>query len=140
MTRHERYGTRDLAYSAWHRTLDDDLTYIDVDACEYCSRCREPLALIETARDVGQAFKATSVLRALAMRSGVPALLVLYSVDPHGSVTQFRVRSVAPRQGALKVLTPDQFADGLRRLRRRHVCSQRQAAEERGHQLEQVIA
>ncbi len=123
MSRHERYGTRDLAYSAWHRTLDDELTYIDVDACEYCSRCRQPLALIETARDVGQSFKATSVLRALATLCGLPAFLVLYEVGESADVSQFRVRTVAPRQGHWKVLSPDQYANGLRALRQHHSCN-----------------
>ena len=66
----ERYGTRDQAYSAWHRCQSTRryvgieqaarLSMIDLDGAlfvEYDNGDREPLALIETARDVGQPVK-----------------------------------------------------------------------------------
>lgn len=54
---------------------------IDLDGAlyaEYDDRDREPLALIETARDVGQKTKACTVTARLAQRSGLPAYVVLY--------------------------------------------------------------
>lgn len=86
----ERYGTRDQAYSAWHRAQSTRryvgieeaarLSMIDLDGAlyvEYDDRDREPLALIETARDVGQKTKACTVtarpaLRAAGLRGSVP--------------------------------------------------------------------
>jgi len=63
----ERFGTRDLTYSGWHRTDSTkryigrekayELSYIDIDAVEYCRICCQPLLLIELARDVGQKHK-----------------------------------------------------------------------------------
>jgi len=63
----ERYGQRDRAYSAWHRRLSTRrfvgidraqlLAMIDLDAAlyvDYDDRTKEPVALIETAMDVGQ--------------------------------------------------------------------------------------
>lgn len=121
MARHERFGVRDLTYSAWHRTLDDDLTYIDLDGVEYCSRCNEPLLLIEAARDVGQQWKATTVLVALAQRSNIRALLVFYRTDDVGIVA-FRVREVWPQASSLVEMAPKEYADILRQARTRHRC------------------
>lgn len=52
--RHVEYvpaAERDYWRDGWR------ITYIDVDACEYCSRCREPLALIEERDRYRQAFE-----------------------------------------------------------------------------------
>ena len=66
MSLKERYGKRDLTYSSWHRPesisrfLEKryayNLDFIDLDAIEYCHFCKEPLALIELAQDVGQSY------------------------------------------------------------------------------------
>lgn len=127
MSRWERTGERDLAYSAWHRTLDDELTYIDLDAVEYCAKCREPLLLMELARDHGQP-KATTVLRALARRADLPAILVFYSAGSEG-IRGFRVRVVAPAYSPVdELLTPDEFAQRLRDKRARHSCAAQRVA------------
>ena len=57
---------------------------IDVDAAlwiEYHNGSKEPVVLIETARDVGQNIKPVTVLKALARRLHpiVPAYLLLYT-------------------------------------------------------------
>jgi len=126
MSREERFGTRDLTYSSWHRRVEpadrNTLTYIDLDAVEYCHRCREPLALLELARDVGQAFKPTTVLRALAERAQVPAYLVFYKPDADGNIIGFRMRQVYPRAGEWQTLSPGEYAAFLVRLRSLHVC------------------
>jgi hypothetical protein len=117
MSRYERSGVRDLTFSRWHRyALGDHVTAIDVDLLEYCQRCRAPLCLIESARDVGQADKPTTVLAALSAVTGIPALCVLYTPGPrpcrcdedyrapgcrHG-ISGFRVREVGPGAGPLK--------------------------------------
>jgi hypothetical protein len=126
MSREERFGTRDLTYSSWHRRAEPSnrnvLTYIDLDAIEYCHRCREPLALLELARDVGQTFKPTTVLKALAERADVPAYLVFYKPDESGNIIGFRMRQVYPRAGEFISLTPDEYAGFLVHLRSLHVC------------------
>jgi len=56
------------------------LSMIDLDAAlyvEYDDSSKEPLALIETARDVGQGYKAATVTRNLAKRAGLPCYCVL---------------------------------------------------------------
>ncbi|MBU0599041.1 hypothetical protein KKF61_08730 [Patescibacteria group bacterium] len=124
MSRKERYGTRDLTYSAWHRLLDDSLTYIDIDDVEYCQRCRQSLALIETAQDVGQPFKATIVTRRLAQRAQVPAFLVFYRKADMGLIDQFRIRQIYPTYSQQdQIIAPPDYAALLMKLRTNHHCN-----------------
>lgn len=66
----ERFNIRDLTYSAWHRRLStrrfvgiekaQSLAMIDLDGAlyiEYDDGSKRPVALIETAIDVGQHTK-----------------------------------------------------------------------------------
>lgn len=64
----------DRRYNDWHYTLPDHLLYIDVDGCEACSDCAQPLGLIET---TANPEKSTRVLRNLAARAELPAWLVV---------------------------------------------------------------
>lgn len=82
MSRYERHGSRSLVFSKWHRLfLADDEPMIDLDGVEYCATCREPLVLIEVARDVGQSWKPTTVMERLARRSNIAAWCLLYTVS-----------------------------------------------------------
>lgn len=93
MSPDERYGTRDLTFSRWHRyALPGRATAIDLDMIEYCQRCRMPLCLIETARDVGQDGKTTRVMTELARLVNVVAVCVLYT--PDGACTCERRRKI----------------------------------------------
>ncbi len=135
----EKYGTRDRTYSAWHRRLSvrrfvgieraQLLSMIDLDGTlwiEYDNETREPLALIETARDVGQARKSAGVTQRLAQRAGVPAYTVLYHVAPMrnpadataADIDRFRVKRIWPKpEAAWRTLSPGEWAHGLVRIR-----------------------
>lgn len=76
---------------------------VDLDCalwCEYDDGTKEPLALIETARDVGQDYKSATVTARLAMLARLPAYVVLYrrapSMNPADpripDIDQFRVK------------------------------------------------
>ena len=154
MSRYERHGTRSLVYSKWHRFyMDHAEPMIDLDAIEYCGMrgCSKPLVLIETAVDIGQLNKPTTVLRRLSEESGVLALCVLYriaegadrmsgcSCQPgalvdgcrHG-IDRFRVRKVGPGSvvSTWKILTPEEYRDRLLRVRMDHVANSHTAWEE----------
>jgi hypothetical protein len=120
MSLRERTFVRCTAYSTWHRTLAADLTMVDLDAVEYCARCRRPLAFLEIARDVGQTFKPTTITQAVAAAHRAPALCVLYHLTAAGQIDRFRVRELP--SGPWRTLSPHQYAAYLRRLRDRHVC------------------
>lgn len=129
MSLKERYGKRDLVYSKWHRPqsisrfLDDqyayNLDFIDLDAIEYCYFCKEPLALLELAKDVGQSHKSTVVCCNLANRANLPAYLVFYKSE-NGDIAQFRVRQVAPVFEDCGILTPKEYAELLQNFRESH--------------------
>lgn len=136
----ERYGTRDRTYSAWHRRLSTQrfvgidhaqlLAMIDLDAAlyvEYDDGTKEPLALIETARDVGQEYKPATVTAGLARRAGVPCYLLLYThapwtnpADPQWrDIARFRVKRLWPEpESAWREVTPQQWANALLAIRR----------------------
>jgi hypothetical protein len=141
MAQEEVFGTRSRAYSAWHRRkstgrfVGEDkakrLGMIDVDAAlfiEYHDETKEPVALIETAIDVGQPMKPTTVLKRLAKRCTpvVPAFCVLYTqsefanpADPGASdILEFRVRRVWPEPETVWMKkTPEEYAEFLLKLR-----------------------
>lgn len=139
MTQEERYSTRDRSYSAWHRRASTKrfvgwekaqlLAMIDLDVSlyiEYDDGTKEPLALIETAVDVGQNHKSTTVTRKLAERANLPCFLVLYTLTTnlnpadrkHKDIHQFRVKRMRPKEEKeWRVLTPQQWAETLLSLR-----------------------
>jgi hypothetical protein len=116
----ERTFLRCTAYSRWHRTLSADLAMVDIDAVEFCARCLRPLAFVETSRDVGQTFKPTTITQAVAAAHRAPALCVLYHLTAAGQIDRFRVRELP--YGTWRILSPDQYAAYLRRLRDLHAC------------------
>ena len=135
----ERYGFRDQAYSAWHRRLSTRrfigiekaqlLSMIDLDAClyvEYDNGTKEPLALIETARDVGQAHKSATVTATLARLAKIPAFCCLYRVaecrNPADArwpdIAEFRVRRLYPAPDPTwRKISPRDWATALLAMR-----------------------
>jgi hypothetical protein len=139
MAQEEVYNERDRSYSAWHRRLStrrfigiekaQTLAMIDLDASlyvEYDDGTKEPLALIETARDVGQEYKNATVTKKLAERANIPCLVVLYrlseTLNPadttHRDINQFRIKRLYPKpENAWRIITPQDYATMLVRLR-----------------------
>lgn len=130
MSRYERFGTRDLTFSSWHRSLPNSCTAIDIDFLEYCQRCRAPLALIELARDVGQDFKATTVMERLAECANVRAYLVLYELDEGEKygMGRCRVSRVWPDRTPLKRHSLDAVGRLIVRIHEEHQCANRATA------------
>lgn len=141
MAQEERYGTRNRSYSAWHRRLSTRrfvgiesaqlLAMIDLDASlyvEYDDGSKEPVALVETALDVGQSFKTATVTRKLSIRSGIPAYVVLYReaatknpADPRwNDIESFRVMQIGPGapEQQWRTLTPGQWCEELISIRK----------------------
>jgi hypothetical protein len=135
----ERYGTRDRTYSAWHRRLStrrfvgieraQSLAMIDLDAAlyvEYDDGSKAPVALIETAIDVGQSYKSATVTMRLAMLSGLPCYCVLYScgstpnpADPKWpDISSFRVKRLWPKpEHSWRTVKPAEWAGALLKIR-----------------------
>lgn len=120
MSRQERTGWRDEAFSRWHRGIEPDnrLTAIDCDWLEYCARCRAPLAIFELCADPSRTDKTYTVTRKLARQAGVPAWCVLYRASPGGrGIEAVRVKKIAPRDdGGWMRVSPAALARFIRRL------------------------
>lgn len=136
MSMEERTGHRDLTYSGWHRPSSihrytgyswaQQLGMIDIDDVEYCRKCNQPLALIETALDTGQAHKTGTVTANLAIAAGIPAYAVLYRKTEDQDIDQFRLRRLTPQPDpAWRTLTPAEYAQCLVTLRTAHKCYSR---------------
>ena len=140
MTQEEKYGDRDLTYSAWHRRRSTGrfvgiesaqlLAMIDLDVMlfvEYDDDTKEPVALIEVAQDVGQKNKPSTVTRKLAKRADIPAYVTLYQTseerpnpaDPNlPDIEGFRVKRIWPQtEYKWRCLTPQEYAKSLLRMR-----------------------
>lgn len=136
----EKYGTRCRAYSAWHRRLSTQrfigiekaqlLAMIDLDASlyvEYDDGTKEPIALIETAVDVGQSFKPATVTCNLAKRADLPCFVVLYKLSDQKNpaderwpdIVEFRVKRLYPKpERGWRILTPDEWSEALLAMRK----------------------
>jgi hypothetical protein len=132
-------GERDLTYSGWHRTrsiarytgmdVAKTLGMIDVDGVEYDPVTKMPVALIETARDVGQTWKPAQVLQNLAgtTKPELPVYVVLYSLSEEANpadprvkdICRFRVRRMHPSITPWVTFSPEQYAAFLVNLRKR---------------------
>ncbi len=111
------------------------LAMIDLDASlyvEYDDGAKEPVALIETARDVGQEHKPVTVTRRLAMRAGLPCYLLLDTrADTRNpadtrwrDITHFRIKRVWPRppEATWRKVAPGEWAQALLQIRTWAAC------------------
>lgn len=105
------------------------LAMIDLDASlyvEFDQDEKEPVALIETARDVGQPYKCTTVTARLAKLAGLPCCCVLYTLaedenpaDPNWlDIAWFRIGRLWPNpEPEWRVVSPQEWAEALLRVR-----------------------
>ena len=93
----ELTGVRDLTFSRWHRSLPDDCTWIDIDACHYCRYCNSLLGLFELVRSPDEwsleescRRKVASITHRLATRADIPTYKIAYTGEPlmHAAVME----------------------------------------------------
>jgi len=122
--RQRLYGD-DLTFREWHRfpTLPAYCSMIDIDIVEYCKDCRQPLALIETAIDVGQLFKPTTVTKNLAVLAGIPAYLILYKIAvKNQSIGDCRVKKIYPPESNFRLLEPEEVKELIIQIHQNCFC------------------
>jgi hypothetical protein len=150
----ERTGFRTLIYSWWHRPANmrrfigpvraAKLGLIDIDCCEYCAYCKQPVALVETAHTTRDP-KSAPVTAFLARMAGIPAFSVSYSGSikrshckacgrdkESGEINAFLVQQIQPPDGWVKRKTPHEYAKWLESLRDGHTCQKQQGQEQQG--------
>jgi hypothetical protein len=148
MTMNERTGHRSLTYSRFHRPRQlaphlepvfahiaehharrrqaliaaTGCAMIDIDGLEYCPRCYEPLALIETQRSAGPPKRARAT-QALGERALVPVFSVSYIADEHDDVTALRTSRLFPPAGMRDVhQTCAEYAAFVLGIHQTHRC------------------
>ena len=90
------YAFSNGSYNDAHRKYDG-IAMIDVDSVECCPNCYEPLAIIETAFDKGQKYKATTLSKIIAERLNIPCFLVFYKPMDKETLT-FRIKRITSSQ------------------------------------------
>lgn len=105
-------------FNDFHREFDG-LAAIDVDLCEVCPRCYEPLCVLETVFDKGQRFKATTFVEILSNRLQIPSFLVFYRRDDEG-VMWVRVKALRGLKSEIVRMKGEQFIQELYKLQEDH--------------------
>ena len=126
MARNNYYNKGD-AYSEWHRSLKNELGYIDIDSVGICLKCKQPLYLAETTFDVGQAWKATTTTEKLARLANLPSFLIFYKVE-NDKVIKFRIKQLTPEKYKKDIeLDPAAWIQAMELLQDRHnlICEKR---------------
>tara|TARA_R100001443_G_scaffold14554_1_gene24450 strand:- start:3178 stop:3594 length:417 start_codon:yes stop_codon:yes gene_type:complete len=120
MARHWYSNLKQEAYSKWHRKFEG-IAMIDVDSVEVCKHCYKPLAFIELAKDTGQKFKATTLIKKLALKFEVPGYLVFYKTDDQDEIINFRIKRVARNEGMMhENVKPEKWLGYLQQLQKEH--------------------
>ena len=104
-------------FNDFHREWNG-LAGIDVDFCEVCPNCYEPLCVIETAFDKGQTYKATKFVEILSERLQIPSFLVFYRRDDEG-VMWIRYKLLRSSMALVQV-RGDKFINELYQLQENH--------------------
>ena len=118
-------------YSEWHRSLKNDLRYVDIDSCGICNKCKQPIYLAETTFDVGQSWKATTATEWLAQAANIPSFLIFYKVNENREVISLRVKQLTPIKDRKEVLLkPEAWVQAMELLQDRHnlFCKKRDVA------------
>lgn len=135
MSEQRRNKNVDWLWNEWHRPGRDkmwrflekkqawELGMIDIDCCEWCRYCRQPLALIEA--KVWGADRNFEVTENLARMAQIPAYCVEYrptdgDVWNGQDIAEFRVTSSTSQA----IYTPDGMANFLYDMRREHHCGE----------------
>ena len=105
-------------YSKWHRQYEG-IAMIDVDGIEVCPQCYEPLAIKETCKEMGQKYKATTLVKTLSDRLRVPAFLVFYKKVGQGSLA-FRIKRLHVPNADYEYMNEDEWVRELYQLQEDH--------------------
>jgi hypothetical protein len=120
VSENERTGTRSLLYSKWHRTASLQrfvapiqafaCSMIDIDDCEYCRSCGEPLALIEVQQSKANPKPAKVTARLARMASIYAYSVSCWPTEDGDDIAWLKVRRIEPPDPTVELLTPAEYA------------------------------
>lgn len=94
---------------------------VDVDSCEACCYCSEPVALIETQASTREP-KPAPITGVLARLAGIEAYSVSYEPTLDGrDIVTFQVQRVQPPDPTIQTMLPGVYAYWLLSLRDQHI-------------------
>ena len=105
-------------YNDWHRQFEG-LAGIDLDFCEVCPKCYEPLAVKETCFDKNQKFKATTLTKMVGDRLKIPAFLIFYTPLDNDTM-KFRIKRVCEPMTEIYEMKQEEWLDYLYSLQKEH--------------------
>ena len=118
-------------YNEWHRYVQDDSKFrmIDIDSYEYCSKCRNGIAIIESTYDVGKYNKVAYITADIGTKLGIPAYIVYYNIEgmeyPTFKIAKINaiLEEIDPiSEGSLIELNEQEYIGYLNWLRKQHRC------------------
>ena len=105
-------------YNDWHRQFEG-LAGIDLDFCEVCRKCYEPLAVKETCFDKNQQFKATTLTKMVGERLNIPAFLIFYTPLDNDTM-KFRIKRVSEPTTEIYEVSQKEWLNYLYSLQEEH--------------------
>ena len=105
-------------YNDWHRQFEG-LAGIDLDFCEVCPKCYEPLAVKETCFDKNQQFKATTLTKMVGDRLKIPAFLIFYTPLDNDTM-KFRIKRVSEPMTEIHEVNQEAWLSYLYSLQEEH--------------------
>ena len=105
-------------YNDWHRQFEG-LAGIDLDFCEVCPKCSEPLAVKETCFDKNQKYKFTTLTKMVGDRLKIPAFLIFYTPLPNDTM-KFRIKRVSEPMTEIYEVNQEEWLDYLYSLHKEH--------------------
>jgi len=107
-------------FSEWHRQYEG-LAFIDIDFVEICKKCKDVLAVGETAVYKGHYDKKFRITQRVAESLKVLGFLIFYELNNENKIVKFRYRIINPvRDHNYHILEPNQFVKMLHELHLSH--------------------
>jgi hypothetical protein len=103
---------------------------IDLDSYEYCSKCRNGIAIIESTYDVGKYNKVAYITADVGTKLNIPAYIVYYNIEgmAHPTFIVSKINGVLEEidpisEGSMVELNEQEYIGYLNWLREQHTCS-----------------
>ena len=119
-------------YNEWHRHIQDDSCFrmIDLDSYEYCSKCRNGIAIIESTYDVGKYNKVAYITADVGTKLNIPAYIVYYNIEgmDHPTFVVSKINAILEEidpisEGSMIELNEQEYIGYLNWLREQHTCT-----------------
>ena len=103
---------------------------IDLDSYEYCNKCNNGIAIIETTYDVGKYNKTAYLTAKIGTKLGIPAYVVYYTIEgvDHPTFKIAKINGILAeidtiKKGSLVCLNEQEYIGYLNWLRQQHKCT-----------------